>query len=392
MRIQKSSEPHRRRTKLHIGIDARFWGLRHAGLGRYVMELVNGLTRLDTSNNYTLFVRSPYNEEIEVGKNFRLVRADINHYSLEEQWLLPEIFNKYSLDLLHVPHFNVPLFYKKPFVVTIHDLLWHEVKGLSVTTQNPLTYLVKYLGYRSVVRNALNRSLMIFVPSRVILEKLVKDHGVPEKKIRVTYEAPADIFRPSAEDPSVLSKYQVRKPFVIYTGSAYPHKNIPQAAAAIKRLNQKGEMLSFVVASSRSVFLERLSRKLQNEGSDKYVRLIGFVPDEDLMKLYSQAVALLQPSHSEGFGLTGLEAMAVGLPVLTSRSPVFQEIYADAALYFDAQSKDDLETVLQTILNDGKLRRRLILKGLQRAKLFSWKTLVKQTLTGYRVALAQSGI
>jgi glycosyltransferase involved in cell wall biosynthesis len=131
---------------------------------------------------------------------------------------------------------------------------------------------------------------------------------------------------------------------------------------------------------------------LQDEGSDKYVRLIGFVPDEDLMKLYSQAMALVQPSHSEGFGLTGLEAMAAGLPVLASRSPVFQEIYADAALYFDAQSKDDLETVLQTILNDGKLRRRLIRKGLQRAKLFSWKTLVKQTLTGYRVALAQSGI
>src|SRR4030065_1634705 len=111
MPTKNSSDLYQRRTNLRIGIDARFWGLRHAGLGRYVMELVNGLTRLDTSNNYTLFVRSPYNEEIEVGKNFRLVRADINHYSLEEQWLLPEIFNKYSLDLLHVPHFNVPFFY-----------------------------------------------------------------------------------------------------------------------------------------------------------------------------------------------------------------------------------------------------------------------------------------
>ncbi len=158
---------------MNIGIDARLWGLEHAGLGRYVMELINSLSREDKKNEYTIFLRRKYFNQTDLPDNFSKVLADIKHYSVEEQWLLAEMFNEEKLDLLHVPHFNVPLLYKKPFVVTIHDLLWHEIRGLSVTTQNPVTYIIKYFGYRSVVKHALQKSIEILVPSKTIKEKLL---------------------------------------------------------------------------------------------------------------------------------------------------------------------------------------------------------------------------
>lgn len=378
-----------RRKGMKIGIDARFWGLEHAGLGRYVMELVRELAKIDRKNNYTLFLRKPYDKEVKLPHNFKLICANILHYTLEEQWLLAEIFARADLDILHVPHFNVPLLYKKPFIVTIHDLLWHDIKGLSVTTQTPFVYLVKYLGYRAVVSNALKRSRHILVPSKVIKDKLMNEHKVSKAKIDVTYEAPSKIFKPIKKKPSILKKYRLSEPFIIYTGSAYPHKNIMAAAIAVKKLNERGCKLHLVVASARSVFLTRLSSELEKQESEKYVRLIGFVPDYDLVYLFAHAKALTQPSLSEGFGLTGLEAMAAGLPVITSDLDVFKEVYKDAALYINPKSPEDIADKIQRIVTDTKLKNELIIRGKTRAKEFSWRKLARETLKVYEKAVKE---
>ncbi|MCH7951354.1 glycosyltransferase family 4 protein [Patescibacteria group bacterium] len=371
---------------MNIGIDARFWGLEHAGLGRYVMELVSHLARLDRKNRYTLFLRKPYDKELKLPKNFALVSANIRHYTIEEQWLLAEIFSRANLDLLHVPHFNVPLLYRRPFIVTIHDLLWHEVKGLSVTTQNTLVYLVKYIGYRAIVSRVLKNSVRILVPSKVIRDKLVNERRVERKRVQVTYEAPSKIFRPVRKKASILAKYRITEPFVIYVGSAYPHKNIAAAAAAAKLINDRGHTIKLVVASSRSVFLDRLRRELKKQGSEKFVRLVGFVPDYDLVILFAHAKALIQPSLSEGFGLTGLEAMAAGLPVIASKLKVFEEIYKDAAVYIDPQSPEEIADELEKMVSNENLRQRVIKAGLSRTKQFSWSRLAKKTLQVYEDA------
>lgn len=373
-----------RRRRMNIGIDARFWGLQHAGLGRYLMELIQALSAIDRKNNYTLFLRKPYDTEVQVPRNFRRVTANIRHYTFEEQWLLAEIFTRENLDILHVPHFNVPLLYRRPFVVTIHDLLWHEVKGLSVTTQNPITYLIKYLGYKLVVSNALSRSQRILVPSKVIRDKLTSDHAVSGKKIVVTHEAPSKIFKPTKKKASILAKYGITEPFVIFVGSPYPHKNIPAAAAAVKKLNESGHNLRLVVASSRSVFSERLVRELQNKNLEKFVWLTGFVPDYDLVFLLAQAQALVQPSRSEGFGLPGLEAMAVGCPVVASDLDVFEEVYKDAALYVDPNSVEDIAEKLKSLLTDTELKTELVKRGRARVKSFSWRKLAGKTLKVYK--------
>lgn len=369
---------------MKIGIDARFWGLHHAGLGRYVVELVTALSKIDRKNHYTLFLRKPYDKEVKLPDNFKLVRADIRHYTLEEQWLLAEIFTRANLDLLHVPHFNVPLLYKKPFILTIHDLLWHEVKGLSVTTQSSFVYLVKYFAYRAIVAKALKNAKHILVPSKVIKNKLIKSHKVRNNKISVTYEAPSKIFKPVKRKVSILKKYRVSEPYLLYTGSAYPHKNIPAASAAVKKINERGHPLNLVIAGTRSVFISRLQRKLIKQKSEKFVRFVGFVPDYDLVLLFAQAKALILPSLSEGFGLTGLEAMATGVPVIASNLDVFKEIYQNAALYIDPHSPVDIADKIEQILTDAAVRNSFISFGKTQAKKFSWSKLARQTLEVYR--------
>lgn len=368
---------------MKIGIDARFWGLEHAGIGRYVVELVKHLSQIDKKNQYLLFLRKKYFNQINLPLNFSKIAAEVNHYSLEEQWLLAEIFSRENLDLLHVPHFNVPWLYKHPFVVTIHDLLWHEVKGRSVTTQNSLAYLYKYLGYRLVVRRALNKSKAILVPSQTIKNKLIKNHKLNSNNIFVTYEAPSKNFFKPKQNNQLLLRYKIKKPFILYVGSAYPHKNIIKVVMAVKLLSEKNIKLTFVISSSRNVFLDRLQADIIKLKAQKLVKIIGFVTEENLPTLMQHSVAQVQPSLSEGFGLTGLEAMAAGTALVASNSEIFQEIYKDAALFIDPHSPDDIAEKIKSINANQKLRKTLIQKGKDRVKAFNWKTLAQQTLSVY---------
>ncbi|PIR62307.1 MAG: hypothetical protein COU65_04145, partial [Candidatus Pacebacteria bacterium CG10_big_fil_rev_8_21_14_0_10_42_12] len=132
-----------------IGIDCRLSGVRNAGIGRYVSNLVHELLPLSKSEvTLVLFFYDEVQQAEVLGRdvpeNCEVVLAPVQHYSFSEQLRLPTIFRKAKIDLLHVPHFNVPLFYQGKYVVTIHDLLWHERKGRAVTTLAPTVYWLKY--------------------------------------------------------------------------------------------------------------------------------------------------------------------------------------------------------------------------------------------------------
>ncbi|EKD53159.1 MAG: mannosyltransferase B-like protein, partial [uncultured bacterium] len=125
---------------MRIGIDARLYGLEHAGLGRYVMKLVENVLSSDKKNDYVLFLRSKYQNEFEGNKNVKTVVCNVPIYGLAEQVILPFFFAKENLDLLHVPHFNAPLFYPGKFILTVHDLIKHDSKGPATTTRRPWLY------------------------------------------------------------------------------------------------------------------------------------------------------------------------------------------------------------------------------------------------------------
>lgn len=380
-----------------IVIDARMYGLEHAGIGRYVLNLIKEISRFgweDGGKKFFLLVRKKNYEEVRaLVNNFsRVIVVDIPHYSLREQIFLPFILAKLKPDLVHFPHFNVPLLWFGRYVVTIHDLIKHKSRGVETTTHWPIIYWLKYLAYRFLIKMVVRSAVKIITPSQWWKDELVKRYHLPPEKIFVTYEGVEKTFRflnpPSGSDSQILKKFGLKKPFVVYTGSLYPHKNISRLVEAIDLLNSSESLnLSLAIVCARNIFYHRFLKKLAGTGKDKYIKLLGFIPDGELIRIYRQAEAFVFPSLLEGFGLPGLEAMASGLPVVSSNFSCLPEIYGQAALYFNPLEIKDMAQKIKSVISNRRLRENLVKEGFRQIKKYSWLKMAKETMTVYELAL-----
>jgi len=378
---------------MRIGIDARFWGTEHTGIGRYVMELVSCLEKIDRENEYLIFLRKKYFNQLNfTNSNFKKRLADIPHYSFAEQISFTKVLHKERLDLVHFPHFNIPILYRGKFVLTVHDLIKHQSKGPSTTTHSRFFYWLKFIAYLAVINIGLRRAQAIIVPSFWWQDRLKRKFGLSERRIKVIYEAVSQDFKKPIRSRNkklidqVLEKYQIRSPFVIYTGNLYPHKNIIRLVEVIRMINQK-RTLFLVIVCGKSIFWRRFKKEIEETSASEFVFLTGFIPDKELTFLYQAASAFVFPSLLEGFGLPGLEAMAVGLPVIASRASCLPEIYQGAAYYFDPTSSDDIKTKILEVLENRKLRVELIKKGYRRVKDFSWEKMAQETREIYQTVI-----
>ena len=385
---------------MRIGIDARFYGPEGTGLGRYTQKLLENLEKIDKKNDYVVFLRkSNFNLYNPKAKNFRKVLADIGWYSLAEQFKLIPIINREKLDLVHFCHFNVPIFYNKPYVVTIHDLIKHKFGKSSSTTRFLPIFYLKHFFYKFVITHAAKSAVKIIVPSNFTKNEIMEVLKVPSGKIEVTYEAGGEEFKKSqgdspsislrtreSKEKSLLEKYKIKKPFIIYVGNVYEHKNIPRLLQALKILNSKKPDLNLVVATARNVFYDRLIYAVVKEGVENNVVMPGFIPTLDLAIIYTQAEAYVFPSLAEGFGIPPLDAMKSGLPVAASNISSIPEILGEAAIYFNPLDPNDIAAKINKILSDDKLRKELISKGMKKASQYSWLSMADQTLKVYEKA------
>lgn len=371
---------------MRIIIDARMYGLEHAGIGRYVMNLVSQLEKIAKENEYFILLRKKYYRQLKFNNpRFKKILADISHYSLKEQLLLPGILRRIKPNLVHFPHFNVPIFWRGKYIVTIHDLIKHQSRGMRTTTKFAPLYWFKYLLYQVIIFSAIKRAQKIITPSKWWKKELIKRYRLKPEKIVVTYEGAGEFLekKPALSGLAALKKYGISKPFVIYTGSLYPHKNVLRLVEAVICLNAQGKKLSLVVACARNVFLERFKKEIERVKGLDLVVLAGFVPDGELIALYKEAEAFVTPSLLEGFGLTPLEAMAVGLPVVSSNASCLPEIYGKAAIYFDPLDINDMAKKIKKVIGDKKIRDRLIKEGFKQVKKYSWQRMARQTLEVY---------
>lgn len=366
---------------MRIGIDARYWGTKDTGIGRYVQNLVLHLAKVDKENDYFIFGGEEIKPEIEKFPRFKWIKLTTKPYTATEQLVNPAVFMKAKLDLLHVPHFNAPIFYPGKLVITLHDLIKHLSIGRTTTTLPFYQYWTKHLLYRIVVRINLAKAVAVITPANYWRDYLIKHFAISPEKIFVTYEAATKslVVKTKTLPPEILHRYGIEKPYIIYTGNLYPHKNVPFLINAVKRFNLSHEhQLTLALVCGR----DDAFRKTVTP--DETVKYLGFVPDEDLAILYGQALALVQPSLIEGFGLIGLEAMLVGLPVLSSNATVLPEIYEDAALYFDPRNEDQLVSLLSRLFSDQEIIVSLIEAGRKRVKEFSFDKMARQTLAVYK--------
>lgn len=370
---------------LRIGIDARFIGPEGTGLGKYTEKLIENLQKIDNHNSYYIFLRQNNWHFLKLqNTNFQKVLADINWYSLEEQLKMAGIFNSQNLDLLHIPHFNVPILYRRKFIVTIHDLIHHNFPQESATTKNPLIYKLKRGAYKFTIANAIKRSVKIITPSVHVKEELASTFKVNKSKITVIYEAAEEEYQktPTPKAENLLKKYAISKPYLIYVGNAYPHKNLEKLFEAIKIINKKTK-INLVVVTARNIFSKRLEVQIAKNNLEKSVQVTPYIQSNELNTILRNSEAYVFPSLSEGFGIPGLNAMAAGVPVLASNIPTLQEIYGDAALYFDPTDPKDIAGKVNTLLKSPKNKDDLIKKGFVQVKKYSWQKMAEETLKVY---------
>src|SRR3989338_6199712 len=372
---------------MKIGIDARFFN--ESGVGRYLRNLIINLQVIDKKNEYYVLLLQKDWEALKETKNFHKVLADFKWYGLAEQFKLPKLLKQLKLDLVHFPHFNVPVFYTGKFVVTIHDLIHQHHQASSATTLDPFRSKLKQIGYRKAFKVAVSKSQKILVPSKFVRQSLQTEWKVNGEKVVITYEGVDDsILKASAKIGSedikkVLNKFKIKKPFIFYVGNAHPHKNVEGLIKTFLILQKKNKDLKLVLSGYDHFFWQRLKKENQQEG----IIYTGFVTDEELVVLYHEAEAFVLPSFEEGFGIPVLEAMACSCPVVASKVGSLPEVggpaSAEAALYFNPTSEKDMAEKISRVLDSKNLRKKLIEKGLKRYKQFSWRKLAEKTLEAY---------
>ena len=370
---------------MKILIDARFYGPEGTGVGTYVENLVENLSRIDSKNEYVILLKkSNFHLFNPKRDNFRKIEVDTHWYSLKEQILIPKILFKEKPDLVHFPHFNVPLFWSGKFVVTIHDLTISKFGKEIENKKSPLLTLKKS-AYNLILNKALKSSKKIITPSNFVKSDLIKNYDLPEGKVIVTHEAADETFTikndmSDGTKRKVLDKLKIKKPYVLTVGNSYKYKNVDLVLNALQKLKNN---LSLVHVSKKDGFgknLVEISKKLGVE--DRFI-LTGSVEVNDLAVLYKGAKALVLPSLSEGFGLPGLEAMASGCPVIASDIEVFREVYEEAALYFNPKNNLELANKIELISQNDKLKDEQVKKGLKQVKKYSWRNTAEQTLKVY---------
>ncbi|HFC76961.1 MAG TPA: glycosyltransferase family 1 protein, partial [Candidatus Moranbacteria bacterium] len=262
---------------MRIGIDARFYGTGNKGLGKYTQKLIENLEEIylqienkkngHNNDQFFIFLRKDnFNEYHPKSKNFKKVLADYKWYSFSEQIKMPQLLNKYKLDLVHFPHFNVPFFYRKKFIVTIHDLILLHFPTIRGTTLNPILYWLKFLAYKIIINRAIKKSNKIITVSNFTKDDILANYLISSKKIIVTYEACDDDNSYSQKSVSEIDKYGIIKPYLLYVGNAYPHKNLERMAEAWQIFNTKqAKHLHLVLVGRKDYFYNQLQKTVKEK-------------------------------------------------------------------------------------------------------------------------------
>lgn len=382
---------------MRIGIDCRMYSSAFTGIGRYVYELTDNLFKIDDKNEFVLFFNDPEYKKFRLSEHtgttagspkpkVEKVLVNARHYSIKEQTRFLNLLNKAKLDLMHFTHFNAPILYNKPSIVTIHDLTLNFYPGKKMNSP------IYRAAYQLTLKNAVKKARKVITVSQNTKKDLQILLKTPSSKIEVIYEGVHEKFKP-LDNPQTVQKakdkFRLDKPYLLYTGVWRSHKNLPNLLKAFHILKNEYGFDGYLVITGRKdplyepeLVKETVSLKIEDE-----VIFTGLVDEKDLVPLYNGALAYVFPSLYEGFGLSPLEAMQCGIPVVAAASSCIPEVCGEGnAVYFDPHSPDDMAEKIFSVISEKSLREKLIANGLNHVKKFSWAKMARETLAVYNEA------
>lgn len=368
---------------MKIGILPWTLNPQRTGLENYLTSLITGMSEIGKSNELYLIrhekIRDQLSEltnEIIIPNFPKILKSPIG---------LPYAINKADLDIIHATaHYfsQITPFYlnfSTEKVLTIHDL----IPFIYPTTVNKNTKFWKTT--LNLIKNRIDKIITISNHTKMDCMKYL---GIPEEKIRVIYEAADEIFKPDKKNREknqnyLNKKYGIEFPFILSVGTLEKRKNIPNLLKAFYRLKKTGNDHKLVIAGKMGWKYNKIFNTLEGLDIKKDVIFTGYVPNEDLVKLYNVADLFVFPSIYEGFGLPPLEAMACECPVITSNTSSLPEVVGDAGVLVDPYDDKVMADEMSNILTNDGFKAELSKKSLERAKLFSWKQTAEETWNVY---------
>ena len=299
-----------------------------------------------------------------------------------EQAVVPIDVARLNPDVYHSPNYILPLALRCPSVVTVHDLAFLDPTVHRLRSHLYLTVLT---------RQAVAKATRIICVSGYTRDRLAATYPATGDRIRVIGEGVDGRFsRQSAEAVQRFrTRFGLEAPYILFVGVLEPRKNLDRLVAAFEiAMRRSGRDDLLVLAGARGWKDESVLRSIDASPVRDRIRLLGYVPEDELAAAYSGAEIFVYPSLHEGFGLPPLEAMACGAPVLTSSTTSLPEVVGDAALCVDPIDVEAIASSIERLLTDAALRERLVRAGSRRVAEFRWDRVAEKTLAVYREAAA----
>jgi len=382
-----------------------------AGIGHYTYYLVKYLLQEDKVNDYVLFLDKHASQRIRrdiIGSNPRVTVRNFPFGALQQSlpfvyghMVISAMFERARLDLLHAPANALPLFFRKPAVITVHDLAIQD---------HPEWFPSKYQGApsfseRVIMPYSVKKARRIIAVSEQTRNDLVRIFKVPEDKIDVVYEGaepPPDVI---GQGGKALARLRLRPgKYCLYLGNLEPRKNVAAAVRAfvlmVKKDFKRFSDLDLIIAGRKGWGSGPVMEAMADGNSAlaaaavaagieprEQVRYVGYLAHEDKLVVIARAAAFDFPSFYEGFGLPVIEAMSLGVPVIAAARASLPEICGDAALLIDPEDDKAHAAAMKRIFTEPELVAELSQKGRQRAAEFNWRRTARETIKVYEKAL-----
>jgi len=353
------------RTKT-IAIDVRM--INQSGIGVYIQNIVRNIILGNQDKNFLLLgrIEELFNLPFAQQNNVKVIEFRSRVYSISEQFWW--IFHSITADVLWIPHYNVPIFWRGRLFVTIHDVAHLALPEFR-------TKFIKRLYANTLIHYVQYRANGIAFVSDFTKKEFLRLVGQPRGQTSIIFEGVDEAWLSTKPDKAA------GKPYIIFVGNIKPHKNLLRLMQAFDKLT---EIIphDLVLVGKRDGFLtgDENVAKMANLLGPR-VNMTGQIPDKALRQLVSGADLLVLPSIYEGFGLPIVEAMACGCPVLASDIASLPEVGGDAVAYCNPFDVDDISNKISSLIENYPKRQRMRESGIRRAKTFKWETAATQTMT-----------